>query len=260
MHAHILDNTRELELLRNDPGGFLLAYQDIIHIIVRKYIASGMFAPDEHDDVVQTVNETLLRTLPRIKSQYNGSTLVKTYVSAIIRNICLKIREAKRREPRSVPLSANAEADPEEFDETSMDSGRIDGARRLFRAILLQYDHRDQLSQLLLFLKLRYRLHVTADDILHWYPGCRRSDLKLLLAKFTGKYEDMEEQDIYRILTPIANKAHGKTNSEDAIRKWTRTRIGEILELLNGSPPTSCFDEESLGVLLEDYFSPFLRA
>jgi hypothetical protein len=219
-----------------------------------------MFSVEEFDDTVQNVNEALFQKLQRIREQYNGSALVKTYVSAIIRNICLKLHEAKGREPRSTPLNEHMEADPEEFDERSLHPRFIEHARGLFRAILVQFDHKDQLPKLLLYLKLRYRLILSADDIQRWYPRCGRSDLDSLLESFGRPYEQMEDREVYRIFTPVANKAGGKLNSDDAIRKWTRTRIEEILELLNGSPATSSFDEESLGLLVEDYFSPFLNS
>ncbi len=259
MRTQQRDNSSELELLRNDPRGFLLAVQDIIEIIVRKFILSGLFGPRDHDDIVQTINEELLKKLPVISARYNGKALLRTYVSAIIRNICLKMHERQLREPVSVPLGESVAADPEEFRDTAADGALLIRVRRTFRAILQQYDYRDQLPQLRLYLKLRYRIRVTSEDILSWHPRCSLADRKQILSVFGGKYEEMEEKEIYRVITPIANKAQGKQNSEDAARKWLRTRLDEILELLNGSGKTA-FDEDSLGILVEDYFSPFLRA
>ncbi len=259
MQAQRRDNSSDLELLRKDPRGFLLSVQDIIEIIVRKFILSGLFSPREHDDIVQTINEELLKKLPVISARYNGKALLRTYVSAIIRNICLKMHERQLREPVSVPLGESVAADPEEFRDSAADGALLARVRHTFRAILQQYDYGDQFAQLCLYLKLRYRLRVTLGDILAWYPRCSAADRKEILSVFGGTYEEMEDKDIYRIVTPIANKAQGKENSDDAARKWLRTRLDEILELLNGSGKTA-FDEDSLGILVEDYFSPFLRS
>jgi len=260
MQAQAADNDLDIRLMRNDPRGFVESYQETVRIIVRKYVSSGMFRIDEHDDVIQAVNEELLRKLDTIGKRYNGTALVRTYVSAIIRNICLKLRESFDREPKTEALSDAVPDEPYEMSEPALEHALIEKTRRVFRAILEQYNHRDQLPRLLFHLKLRYRIPVSLPDILAWYPACGIADRNSLLGRFGRGYEGMEEREIYALITPVLNRAKGKENTEDAARKWTKSKIEEILELLNGSPPTARFDEDSLKILLEDYFSPFLQA
>ena len=69
----------------------------------------------------------------------------------------------------------------------------------------------------------------------------------------------MNEYEIYEAVTPIMNKYEGKSNSADALRKWTLSKIQEIIRILNGKPPRFNFDKETLQILIEDYFSPFLE-
>ncbi len=247
------ENTRDLELLRNDPQGLILHYQPMISIIVRIYVGSGMFLPEEIDDVRQTVNEHLLRKIPQIQRQYNGTAFVRTYVSAIVRNICRKVRRAKRRIPVHVPLE-----DPPDTDNQS-NKYSIEYARRLLQTILKLYNHRNRLPKVLLCLKLRFRIALNANDILSWFPSCPESDLSMMLEQFGGEYGDMLESEVYAKFSPVLNKAEGKDLRGDSIRKWIQARINEILELLNGTPKRASFDEDTLKILIEDFFHPFLE-
>jgi RNA polymerase sigma factor (sigma-70 family) len=254
MAANLNGNEVDRELLRIDPQGLVLKYQDMIRIIVHKYISSGMFDHQSFDDIVQSVNATLLKRIRRAQVQYNGSTLVRTYVSSIIRNICLQLHQDQKRE---LPTERFEESDfprPNLIEEKLAISHSI----AVFRAILQQFDHHAKLPRLLLCLKLWYRIPLESIDVLRWYPQCSETDLRCLLESFGSRYDHLPNKEVFRVFTQFANKAHQKENSDDAIRRWTQSKVQQILELLNGSPPTASFDEESLRVLVEDYFSPYL--
>ena len=100
----LTENEREWALLRADPGALVLKYQETIRIIVRRFIGTGMFSAREFEDVVQSVNAGLLSRTSSMQRNYSGRSLLATYVSAIIRNICLKLRRvATRAAPCSAP-------------------------------------------------------------------------------------------------------------------------------------------------------------
>jgi DNA-directed RNA polymerase specialized sigma24 family protein len=248
------ENEIDTKLLRSDPQGLVLRYQSMIRIIVRKYVASGMFDHASFEDVVQSVNTALLRNIVRAQVQYNGSTLVKTYISSIIRNICLQLHHIEERTMPTERFDENDFPRPNHIEERLA----IAHAIAVFRAILQQFDHNGKLPRLLLCLKLWYRIPLESDDVVRWNPQCSTVDLRNLLSSFGSRYDRMPHREIFRVFTAFANKASKKENSDDAVRKWTHEKIAEILELMNGSPPTASFDEESLGALVEDYFSPFL--
>jgi DNA-directed RNA polymerase specialized sigma24 family protein len=245
------DNEEDLTLLQKDPNALLLRYQKTLGIIVEIYVGSGMFGAGDREDVLQTLNEELLRRMPTIRAQYNGSALLRTYVSAIVRNLCLDLAREKARRPREIPLD---EGSPSPEDEAA-DRYDLDHARGVFRAVLRQFDYKLELPRLLFCLKLRYRLPLRREDILSWYPQCRRGDVSRLLKEFGGDYESRQDKQIFKEITPVLNRADRKTNSPDAIRRWIRKRMKDIIQLLNGSPPTRSFDEETLKILVEDYFS-----
>ncbi len=249
------DNSIEVRLLREDPRALLLKYQDMLRIIVRRYVSSGMFRGADIDDILQELNAALLERLPRIQRQYDGSSLVRTYFSAIVRNLCRDMRRDAREKNAELPL------EPENVPDSRNPMARyeVEHAIRKFRAVLRQYSAWRHYPKLLLGLKLRYRLPLSAADILLWYPGCSDSDVNRLLAIFEIENPELQDWQIWDEVTAVSNKAEGKTNTPDAFRKWIEDQIGEILALMNWPGGTSSFDDASLKILIEDFFSPFLR-
>ena len=247
------ENDKDVELLRIDPRQLIVKYQIMVEIIAKKYVASGMFVASELDDVVQCINESLLTKLPAVQRHYNGTALLKTYLSSIIRNICLKLYHNNMRAVKTVQLDESIHADPEKLTDTHL----IDHAVSRFLVIIDLYHV--QKPRLLFCLKLYFRLPITSQDIRSLYPQCSSSELGRLLGQFHGNYERMNEYEIYEAVTPIMNKYEGKSNSADALRKWTLSKIQEIIRILNGKPPRFNFDKETLQILIEDYFSPFLE-
>ena len=248
------DNQADLDLFHRDPHGFLLRYQETLQIIVKIYVQCGMFRAQDLDDILQTLNEELLLRLPTIRARFNGSTVLRTYLSAVVRNLCIDLYHAGKREPKVVPLDETIPLPHTDV------TGRydIEHARRVFRAVLKQFDYKLELPRLLFCLKLRYRIPIERMDVLKWYPACRRKDLTSILKTFARNYEALTDKEISELITPLLNQADGRSNTPEAIRRWTKERIGNILDLLNGSPPTASFNEETLEILVEDFFSPFL--
>ncbi len=249
------DNQAELDLFYRDPHAFLLHYQDTLHIIVKIYVRCGMFKAQDTEDIIQSLNERLLERLPVIRARFNGSTMIRTYLSAIVRNLCIDLYHSNKRVPNGVPLEENTALSRPDV------TGRydIEHTKLVFRAVLRQFDYKLELPRILFCLKLRYRMPIERQDVLKWYPACNRKDLTSLVNTFGGNYESLTDKEISERITPLLNRADGKTNTPEAILRWTRERIGNILDLLNGSPPTGSFNEETLQILVEDYFSPFLE-
>jgi RNA polymerase sigma factor (sigma-70 family) len=248
------DNKEDLDLFLRNPNEFLLRYQETLQIIVKVYIQSGMFRAQDMDDILQTVNEELLRRFPTVRARFNGTTNLRTYLSAVVRNICISHYRADMKTPHVVQLNETLYL--RQVDVT----GRydIEHARHVFRAILKEFDYKSELPRLLFCLKLKYRLPIQREDVLAWYPGCSKENLNHLLEGLSGDYGPLTDKEISRLITPVLNRADNRENTPEAIQRWVRERISNILDLLNGSPPTAAFDQETLKILVEDFFSPFL--
>ena len=243
----------DFEAFLNDPHTILLKYQGLFAYIIRFYISSGLFPPDAKEDMLQTVNLEILERVRTIRQHYNGSTLFRTYVAAIVRNICLaEARKGRESHPphRSLVRGVDVE-DPASTDRYSLQQGR-----EIFRAIMLQLG--DTGPKLLILMKLRYALPFTREDIVAWWPSCGNREMRMLLEAFGGDYGTMTEKEKYLRISPFCNAAEGRVSGPDALRKWVVWQMRKIHRLLKRAFPESSFDDQDLRALFEDYHSPFL--
>jgi DNA-directed RNA polymerase specialized sigma24 family protein len=243
------ENEQDLKLLRERPRELIIEYQEIIHIIVKKYIASKMFSASDFEDVVQAVNEDLLNKSERIRDQYNGIALLRTYFSAIVRNSCLKIYEKKKKE---IKVSLLGDEDPIVEETATMNLAIEYDLERLKRIFTYYYKKKEKV---ILCVKLYFRLRVTKEDVIACFPACSEEETLSFLDLFGTHYDNIDSKEVYRIVTPLLNKYEGKNNTVDAVRNWTEVRIREIIQLLNGNRRESSYDKESLRILTEKYFS-----
>jgi RNA polymerase sigma factor (sigma-70 family) len=246
------ENDRDVELLRSDPQALVVKYQETVKIIVKKYIQSGMFKAIEFEDIVQDINAALLIKIPAMQSQYNGKSLFKTYFSVIVRNICLKEHRRAWKEVGIVQEEVRSVFEQNPVEKKDVFEQEV----RRFKTVLSLYDR--QLPKLLLCLKLFYKIPISPEDIRLWYPACSAEDHALLIKYFGSSYHQMSDLEIYRTVTPIMNKNEEKSNSVDALRKWTDSKVREIIQVLNGNPKKANYTTETLRILVDDFFSPFL--
>jgi DNA-directed RNA polymerase specialized sigma24 family protein len=246
-------NSLDIALLESDPHELILRYQETIGIIVKSYIRSGMFHSGEFNDIVQQINRELLEKLARIRRQYNGTSLFRTYLSNIIRHSCLDLHKKRLSEPAFLDV---------ELSRIPLESDSIEAKLLIehdiltFRAIIEQF-HSEKFK-LLLCLKLMYGIPIHRQDVLQWWPACPEKDLMALVVATDEGVKKQTYGRAFERLRPISNKAEKNSSPADSIRRWTDERILKILDLLNGSPPTSAHNRETLGILLEDFFAPFL--
>jgi RNA polymerase sigma factor (sigma-70 family) len=246
------ENDKDIELLRSEPHSLILKYQETVKIIVKKFIIAGIFTAGEYEDIVQEVNVALLTKIPAMQSQYNGMSLFRTYFSVIVRNICMK-EHAKI----DTEIILDQEGIIGFIDNTHVEEKiAFEEEIQKFRSILGLYYR--QRPKLLLCLKLYYRIPLTSEDINLWYPKCSPLDHNILLENFGSNYDGKNDGQIYAIVTPIMNKNEKKDNSADAMRKWTDSKIREIIEMLNGKSRKLTHNEDSLKTLIDNFFSPYL--
>ena len=243
------ENEIDERLLREKPGELVVKYQGIIKIIVKKFISSKMFQSDDFDDVVQQVNEDILRKVHLIQRGYNGTALLKTYFSAIVRNSCLKIREKKQKTAMMVPLEETHVLETEDF----LDEFEIEYALKRLERVLTYFDRKR--GKVVLCTKLYFQIPIDRGDIVGCFPRCSENDTAFMLEAFEPREVEMTAKEIYHIITPILNKYEEKENTDDAVRRWTEDRIQEVLSVLNTPPNGSNFNKESLKILMEKYFS-----
>jgi len=124
------------------------------------------------------------------------------------------------------------------------------------RAILLQYGR--TLPKVIVCLKLKFRMQLENEDILRWQPGCEERVLSDFFVDYRSWPDSMTDMEVFERCRSIFNLLQRNETTADTIRRWTTSKIAEIAETLDSSIPGAHFDEESIRILTEDYFSPFL--
>lgn len=241
-------NDKELDLLYNNSNDLLIHYQFVIQIIVSKFIKRGFIHISEKDDFIQVINENLLIKIPKIQQQYDGSTLLKTYISVIVRNICLEeIRKQAKDQTSEIDDCDNKIIADERSDYLVIVNQEIN---RLNVILRLFYDKRWKLE---FCLKVIYRISLVIDDFLKYCTVCNSSKIKELINKINPPKE-IPEKDLYIEIQPFINKCDNKNNSSDAIRKWLKLQIDNVIDLINGKTNKSYYNRESIQILFEKYF------
>ncbi len=238
------ENAQEVHLLQTDPHALLIKYQPTIRIIVRRYIGSGMFKASEFADVVQSVNVTLLTRMPTLQRQYNNTSLLRTYLSAIIRNICVRLRSEQEDH------MTLGDADPEGYDgEKIWERLAVRDASRAFAEAIALYG--SQRGRLIVYLKLYYKLPPDVGDLLSAYPACTPTDAGKAADMLGRNISAKTEQEVFSSATALLNKLERKSISAGGHRHWASEKAQEVAELLNVRLPGAHFDKQDLGTLLE---------
>ena len=246
------DQLSDVDLLRSNPHSLLLRHQETIAIIVKTNIRRGLFSPSDYQDVVQAINEGLIKRFPKMQLQFKGVSTFKTYLSRIIQNLCLSIASEKARTP---PMRELNESDSYEQDDF-LDNLPIQLETRRLQRLLNLYQGRRK-AEVTLSLKMYYRLAIQASDLNELIQVNPGDPIELIVQHYDSRRLKMTDKEMYSLLTPILNRAGNRESSDDAKRKWVETRIGEILQLLNGKVGPKPYDKEHLRVLVENCFSPF---
>lgn len=241
------DQEQNIFASETNTEAFLLKYQDLIDIIIKKYIRSGRFHCYEIDDIKQSVAETLIHKKDKILSQFLGNAQFESYLSVVIKNICNGIVR-KDKKHSSLPFDPdyseeNDCIDPEQTIILKQELQRLDWILRLY--------HKKR-NKLVLCLKLRYRIPVSIKDFKVYISEIKKPEIALF-HKETDPYHSQKDNIIFRAVIKIFNKHEKKSNTSDSLRKYIQTRTNELIKLLNGSPPTSNYNEETLQILFEKY-------
>jgi len=243
------DDFLDISLLHADTGEFILRCQRIISIIVKHQIKKGMFLPDHYSDVVQSVNEELIKRLPGIQNNFDNSVMLVTYMNVVIRNICIRLFEQERATVATIPLHDAAHL-------------MVDGN---FTSILIREEanrlgilfrmYGTQQHKLVVCLKTYFRIPVTKQDLDRCFSRSTRKERATLLKECLRYYDKTPEiENFGRLVQQMINQEQ-KTFSADSLRRWTNEHIHRIITLLNGRPPQKAHTIETVKTLFEQYIN-----
>ncbi len=244
------NNKEAVQLLLNDPKALIAAYQNIIEIVVTKFVRRGFFSDDEKMDIVQKINESLLeRKVYNIQRNYNGSVLLSTYFSKVVYNQCLEITRSRKNKTRveSETLLVNQADSSLNAEDKLLIQDEIN---RL--GIILKYVIKCSF-RLFIALKLYARIPLSIKDLDEVMP-VENHLFRNFKDLFFKAYDHFNDKEVYTRAIPFLNSLTGKSTDWDSMRKWLNIQIDKLIELQNGDPPRSGHNRETIRILLAKYF------
>jgi len=239
----MLKNDLDIRLLREDPAKLLIRYQPVIRLIVKNLAFHGYLAKRDINDLIQDVNRKLVERLPRINDQYNNKSQFRTYFSVVIRNLCME--EFRKIKLVEEPYS-------EVYEQTGTESAtdqliirqefeRLQRALRMFGR---------EKPALWILLRCFADLPVYPDEFLGFDsdPG---PEIRESFAEQVNNTVQLQKREKMEVLSRVLNQLDKKARTPDALRKWTSSRMDELLALMNGKPPRAAYTIEILCILLE---------
>lgn len=234
-----------IRLLNNNPEKLILSIQILIDTIVGRFLRSGCFNYQEKEDLKQQINEELLKKIPKLQAQYNGKSTLTTYLSAVIVNICYEILRKNKKNHLYIKEEFQVE-----YGSEVMDTFIIKEEIKLFKnALELFYK---QKSRLILFLKLKYRIPLSLSDFKKVYIQITGKEFDDFIQRI-DPFDLATDVKIFTELVPFIKKYENKEVTPDSIRKWIKQKTNELIEIMNGDPPVSNYNEETLQILFEKY-------
>lgn len=242
---------KEVEWLHQNPERLLAHYQFIIEATVARFITRGFITPEEKDEWIQEINLQLWeKKLTRIKEQYNGTVLLRTYFSKIVYNTCLEITRQQQRQPRILSdevLVASSSADLDAYQRMA-----IRDELRRFEGFLRGLTDRRYKSELCL--KLFARLILIHADI-QWYEAPKtREAIEQIKTHFFQTYDHLSDKEVYQIIINLFNLVEDRQTDADSLRKWVNSLVDKMIALLNGTPPVAAYDRDAVKALLRVYY------
>jgi len=245
---HHTDHTLDIILLRTDKDEFILRCQRIVKIVVKHFIKNRLFSAHHIHDIIQSVNEELIKRLPSIEKNFNGKVLLVTYMNVVIRNICLDIHDSERHELNTVSLETFDH--PAEESEIFRTLNIDDELHRLIMALKL---YNAQAPKIIICLKIYFRLPVTKQEINECFTLSTYLDRNSIFTLLGGNYDERLEVENFNIIAPSMNRQEGNTTSGASLRRWTQDHLYKVITILNGKSRHRSHTKETVKTLLEHY-------
>lgn len=248
-------NQYEVQLLLNNPNELVTYYQEVIEIIVVKFVSRGFFMSEEKMDIIQNINEALLaKKMGSIQRNYNGSVLLSTYFSRVVYNHCLEIARGRKGSLKvaSEEILVNRANDEISADKRMILKDEINRLMIIIKGVLFP-DLRLRLA-----LKLYSRVPLSMID----FQGVLIKEdevFKHFKKIFFKPFDELNDKEVYKKAIPFLNKITGKQTDADSMRKWMNMQIDKIIDLQNGKPPRSKHSRETMRILLQMYFESLFK-
>lgn len=251
--------SEDISLLHHDFDQLLAKYQTKIKLIARKCILKGLFYLSDEADIIQNINEQLLKRKEKIQQQYVQKASVGVYFNAIINNICIDLYRKEKKKISIVSYPHHTSSSP-------FFSVLVEKEDYLFNRLIIQ-EELEKLSAILktfpkhqaklaLCLKLISGVTIQHSDILYYHPNHPKQKLNAFLTFLETQAPNLTDKLIYEQLNHLFNEVENKTTTVDAVKKWIEYKVKQMIYLLNNHSNYANYDKSSFKILLKMYYEP----
>lgn len=242
-------NEINTDLLFNNPQKFVVENQNVIEIIVKRYIKSGYLLLNNKNEMIQHINLRLLDgVIVKMQMQYDSKYFVSTYFACIVNNLCKEYLNIQKKDDGNVDYEEFAKnkaskSNPKYHLFVEEEVKQLDFIFRLYH---------NKKEKLIAALKIKYKLDVSINDIakVQTSLGLKTTSAPLELSNI--EVAEKTEGELFNYYAPYFEKSNGKQVSGDSLKRWTYQKIDEIISLLNQNGDKA-YDLETLGILFEQY-------
>lgn len=220
----------------------------MIESVVCRFISRGFFDNEEKMDVVQHINEQMLKSkLDRIKQHFNGSVYLTTYFSKVVYNACLELARSRKNKPHILGEETLVHHDSNQ--RSASDNMAIQDELRRFEGLLRSLGKKRRKVEL--SLKLMARVVLTDSDLKPYLSSDTKSDWQNASKILYHPYDKMTDKEVFALVIPLFNAEEGKNNTPDSVRRWIQMQMDRMVLLLNGNPPTAAHSRDSVLALVQ---------
>ena len=227
-----LCNEQDLQLLYSkEPNRIIIKYQKLIFKETLVYQSRGSFQQLETSEVVQELNEVLLRRILPKLVQFEGKSLFRTYFKTVIRNL---LHETYKRLTR-VHQKQQSVVDYEDISnidsvgdvtwyahQTAEDSVTAEESQELQRKVFevcLRKQPTEARKDFVLCLKVNQRLLLVSKDVFDYWRNCPEDVVVEILSYFGIDYQHLTKGKLFKHLSEIITWKHQKELKADTLRK-----------------------------------------
>lgn len=251
-----MKNEIAFKMLQESPKKLICTtdFQESILKIVKRFKSKGGFKQETTSDVVQDIYAQLFANkLACIQRNYDPKYGgLKQYFERTVYNIAIELVNASNKRKES-------SYDIEQVNPQYLSRASEEGQNQLITdelktlKVFIKGEKR-KTAKLLLLLKLYSRSEITPKDILNYYPAANNTEIAEVLKTFGSNYATSDDNFLYSKINLLVNKAEGKKNSSDALRKWLAARLNDLTQWMN-KHSSFTYDKEALRNLMQIFFS-----
>lgn len=227
-----LCDKEDISILRSKtPNDIVMKYQALITKETQVYQSRGSFKGYDTMEIVQEMNEVLLRRIVPKLLQFDSKALFRTYFKTIIKNLLHEThnrlqRDKVKREAtmdygdvRTLTVDMDKQPATAVFMNNSLEQAEAWKKQQYLYQLALRMHPTKKRKEFELCLKVNYRILLMAKDIFDYWVNCPDETIVEILSHFSIEYQDMNKGELFTILASFISLYEQKEVKPNTLQK-----------------------------------------